>query len=248
MTHAGEWDNPPFSAYHWAQFVDGYLDAVATGATPHLVSPLGDWLATDKKSSITITSPAGLGYFHLNREESGRHFGGIGILLGEHVVASWNELNLDQTVGVIVFARAGSGLIRAVWAYSSIAGDGALTASPKAPTSGFEGTYSASFIDGNGVTKDTGIITVSKSGDSFSFDWVGAVGFTGIGLEVTNLLGADDNGQWLAVAFTQKEAKSNLTLADYEYTLDRFKGNVVSTDSRTVVVESLTRSLKPLDY
>jgi hypothetical protein len=169
-------------------------------------------------------------------------------LFGEHVIAAWSGMDLDRTDGLLVLTRAASGLMRGIWIYSGIDGEGALIANPRTTTSNFEGSYTASFTDANGVLRDTGEVTIGKKGDGYRFNWSGAVNFIGVATEIQNLLGADDDGEWLAVAFTREDAKGPVTLADYEYRLDAMSGRTIPSDSLRLVNENLMRDPSPLSY
>jgi plastocyanin len=39
LTDAGEWDDPPFSIWHWLRWIDAYLGVVATGNVPDIIPP-----------------------------------------------------------------------------------------------------------------------------------------------------------------------------------------------------------------
>ncbi|HEY1082253.1 MAG TPA: hypothetical protein VGE29_08325 [Prosthecobacter sp.] len=39
LTDAGEWDDPPFSIWHWLRWIDAYLGVLATGSVPDIIPP-----------------------------------------------------------------------------------------------------------------------------------------------------------------------------------------------------------------
>jgi plastocyanin len=260
MTRAGEWDGPPFSAYHWVQYIEGYLGSVATGYTPHMVYPLGNWeLRPEPKTPIVLSISRRQEILRVERNEGVDKKIGVGLLVGDKVLAGWAGPDLDHGVGVILFSRSANNggtteRLNGNWGYAPFSGEGALDGAPAGQmTDSFDGTYRGKFVASDGITMDSGVFTLAKSDFRYLFSWRGDSELHGIGMPVSKVFGASDTGEWLAVAFTEVTSRDRdqgtrypVSLAVYEYLLDVLKGTISSSDWNGTADENLEKRAEPI--
>lgn len=260
MTRAGEWDGPPFSAYHWVQYIDGYLGSIATGYTPHMLYPLGNWeLKPQAKNPIALSVGKRQGILRVQRTEGATRELGVGLLAGDRVLAGWASPDLDHSVGVILFSRSTDAnstteRLNGSWGYSPFVGEGTLDGTPAGQmTKGFEGAYRGRFVAADGITMDNGLFTLEKKDTRYLFSWRGDSELHGVGLPISEVFGQGSGGEWLAVAFTEVTSKDRdqgtkypVSLAAYEYLLDVLKGTVCTSDGNGTTDETLEKKAEPI--
>jgi plastocyanin len=260
MTRAGEWDGPPFSAYHWVQYIEGYLGSVGTGYSPHMVYPLGNWeLKPQAKNPVALSVSRHQGILRLQRTEGATRKIGVGLLAGDQVLASWAAPDLDHGMGVLLFSRAADDngtteRLNGIWGYSPFDGEGSLDGFPASQmTDDFEGTYRGNFVAADGITMDSGLFTLAKQDTRYLFSWRGDSELHGVGIPVSKVFGAGDAGEWLAVAFTEVTSRDRdqgtkypVSLAAFEYLLDILKGTICSSDLNGTTDETLEKMAEPI--